>query len=202
LVTFVRWVRMSHVAWRVKLSSTFVYGAMKRWKRETRTASLYAGSNHGDRSGDVIAAFGGRVGLGTWRLVDVDEWSSVAGDDRRHVSRPFARSTPKNLECSGQGSFYSIISIRKFSIPSNVRSNPGHMPLMSNFGFGGNALPAYLYLTPPSISKSFPFGRQTDRWVLTDKQATYLHLVQVFRISSIDSDRECVYEKNDDIGRP
>jgi hypothetical protein len=73
---------------------------------------------------------------------------------------------------------------------------------MSNFGFGGNALQAYLYLTPPSISKSFPFGQQTDRWVLTDKQATYLHLVQIFRIPSIESDRECVYEKNDDIGRP
>jgi hypothetical protein len=99
---------MSHVAWRVKLSSTFVYGAMKRWKRETRTASLYAGSNHGDRSGDVIAAFGRRVGLGTWRLVDVDVWSSVAGDDRRHFLGPLLVQRLKTWSAQDKGPFIPL----------------------------------------------------------------------------------------------
>jgi hypothetical protein len=97
---------MSHVAWSVKLSSTFVYGAMKRWKRETRTASLYAGSNHGDRSGDVIAAFGGGVGLGRLRRLTQTTWNaagrvSVAGDDRRHDSLGHLLALFNALESGG-----------------------------------------------------------------------------------------------------
>jgi hypothetical protein len=36
-------VIISQTAWRVKLSSTFVYGATKRWKRDVRINTVNAG---------------------------------------------------------------------------------------------------------------------------------------------------------------
>ena len=64
---FLPCVRMSHVAWRVKLSSTFVYGATKRWNTETATASLYAGRSQARRCRVIVASEAGSNGVGlTW----------------------------------------------------------------------------------------------------------------------------------------
>ena len=46
---------MSHTAWRVKLSSTFVYGATRRWTKDVRMRMENAGRRARLRD-DVMAA--------------------------------------------------------------------------------------------------------------------------------------------------